>query len=149
MFRKLDDAVSVAGQISVDDIAEAARQGFVAIVNNRPDGEEAGQLTARQEAVLAWRAGLVYRHVPAAKHEVLDDHVLAPLGDALAAVPGPVLLHCRSGLRSTIMWAALSVESGAPVDEVLAVAKAAGQDLDAVRDEIVERGAKVRQQAAA
>lgn len=135
----LTPALAVAGALTAADFEEIARQGFKTVINNRPDGEEPGQLTAREEAALARRAGLVYQHVPAAKHEVLDDHVLEPMADALAQASGPVLLHCRSGLRSTMMWAAVSVETGASLSEVLAIAKAAGFDLDIVKDEIAQR----------
>jgi len=38
--RKLSDAVSVAPQLSVREIAEAARSGFRTLINNRPDGED-------------------------------------------------------------------------------------------------------------
>lgn len=136
---RLSPALAATGALQPADFTQIAQLGFRTVVNNRPDGEEPGQLTAREEAVLAWRAGLVYRHVPAAKHEVLDDHVLSLLADTLAAAPGPVLLHCRSGLRSTIMWAALTVESGASLDETIARAGQAGIDISAVREEIADR----------
>ena len=135
----LSPTLAVAGALAPADFAEIARRGFKTVINNRPDGEEAGQLTAREEAVLAWRAGLVYRHVPAIKHEVLDDRMIAAQAHALASAPGPVLLHCRSGLRSTIMWAAIAVRGGEAVDDVLTAAKNAGIDLDGVRDEIAEQ----------
>lgn len=137
----LSPRVAIAGAMEAADFAAVAGLGFRTIINNRPDAEEPGQLTARTEAVYAWRAGVAYRHIPAAKHEVLDDHVLDPLAGALASAQGPVLLHCRSGQRSTIMWAVLQVEAGAPVGEVIEKAKLAGIDLSVLRDEIAERGA--------
>jgi uncharacterized protein (TIGR01244 family) len=139
-FAFLSPTLAVAGTLSPTDFAEAALLGFKTIINNRPDGEEAGQLTAREEIEFSRQAGIAYIHVPAAKHEVLDDHVLVPFGDALATASVPILLHCRSGLRSTIMWVAVSVENGMPLDAALATAKAAGHDLTAVREEIAERG---------
>lgn len=135
-FAFLSPALAVAGALSGEDFAEAARLGFKAVLNNRRDYEEAGQLTAREEAVLAWQAGLAYRHVPVAKHEVLELHALEAQSHALRSLPGPILVHCRSGLRSTIMWAALSVQAGAPAAEVFAAAAASGQDLSALREEI-------------
>ena len=138
-FAFLSPTLAVAGAMSPDDFAEAARLGFKTIINNRPDGEEAGQLTAREEIGLARQAGIDYLHIPAAKHEVLDDHVLEPFTDALATAALPILLHCRSGLRSTIMWTAVAVEDGMALDAALAAAKAAGHDLGAVREEIAER----------
>lgn len=138
-FSFLSPSLAVAGAMTANDFAEAARLGFKTIINNRPDGEEAGQLTAREEVSLARQAGIDYLHVPAAKHEVLDDHVLEPFGDALATADLPILLHCRSGLRSTIMWVAVAVEGGMALDAALAAAKAAGHDLDGVREEIADR----------
>lgn len=132
----LSPTLAVAGAMSREDFALAAQLGFKAVLNNRPDYEEAGQFTAREEAVLAWQAGLAYRHVPVAKHEVLELHALDAQGNALRSLPGPILVHCRSGLRSTIMWAALSVQAGAPATEVFAAAAEAGQDLSALREEI-------------
>lgn len=143
-FAYLSPALAVAGALSREDFAEIARLGFKTIINNRPDGEEPGQLTAREEAVLAWRSGLAYRHVPAVKHEVLEEAVLEPLVEALGSVPGPVLLHCRSGLRSTIMWAAISIDAGAPVEEILAAAKAAGHDLSGIAEDITDRAAAMK-----
>jgi sulfide:quinone oxidoreductase len=117
------------------DFAEAKRLGFTAIVSNRPDGEEPGQLTAKQEAVLAWRAGLQFRHVPAAKHEIFTDEVVTGMAEALAGLNGPVLAHCKSGVRSIIAWAAASARSQS-VDCVLDTLRDAGQDLDFLRDDL-------------
>ena len=41
-IRPLNDRVAVAPQITPDDVAAIAAAGYVAIVNNRPDGEEPG-----------------------------------------------------------------------------------------------------------
>jgi uncharacterized protein (TIGR01244 family) len=138
---RLSPQLAVAGLLAPDDFAVVASLGFRTVINNRPDGEEMGQLTACQEALLARRLGLGYRHVPAAKHEVLDDAVLAPLAQALGQCAGPVLLHCRSGLRSAIMWAALEVDIGSMPDSLIARAQEGGIDLAAMRDELVERAA--------
>lgn len=117
------------------DFAEAKRLGFKAIVSNRPDGEEPGQLTARQEAVLAWRAGLQFRHVPASKHDLFTDEVVTGMAEALAGLQGPVLAHCKSGMRSIIAWAAASARSQ-PVDCVLDTLREAAQDLEFLRDDL-------------
>ncbi len=39
-FRRVTEDFSTAPQISVADVAEAARLGFRTIINNRPDGED-------------------------------------------------------------------------------------------------------------
>ena len=126
---------AVTSALAPEDFAEAARRGFKAIVSNRPDGEDAGQMTAREEAVLAWRAGLQFRHVPATKHEMFTDAVVEGMADALAGLQGPVLAHCKSGTRSVIVWAAASARSQ-PVSCVLDTLRAAGQDLDFLQDDL-------------
>jgi uncharacterized protein (TIGR01244 family) len=39
---KIDETVSVTGQIAPADVAEIAKAGFAAIINNRPDGSIQG-----------------------------------------------------------------------------------------------------------
>ena len=136
---RLTPALAVTGALVPEDFAEIARLGFKSVINNRVDGEEPGQLSSREETELARLAGLEYLYLPAAKHEVLDDHLVLPLAEALDAMPGPILLHCRSGLRSTIMWTALRIDEGALVDEMIEAARAAGQDLTSLRDELADR----------
>jgi uncharacterized protein (TIGR01244 family) len=46
---------------------------------------------------------------------------------------GRVLAYCRSGSRSSLLWAAARVANGADVEAVLAQAQAAGIDLAQAR----------------
>lgn len=126
---------AVTAAMGVDDFAEAARMGFKHVLSNLPDEEEEGQLSARQEAVHAWRNGLMFVHVPAGKLDLFTDEVVEPFADALRRAQGPVLAHCKSGLRSAIVWAAASARTQ-PVDCVLAALAAAGFDLDFLRDDL-------------
>ncbi len=137
----LSPTLAVAGALAPADFAEVARRGFKTVINNRPDGEEEGQIAAGDAACHAGDAGLAFLHIPAVKHEILDDRVLEPLAEALATADGPVLLHCRSGLRSAIMWAALSLDAGVPLADILTAARYAGFDLEGVREELAERAA--------
>ncbi|MGJ3628692.1 beta-lactamase hydrolase domain-containing protein [Sphingomonas sp. MMS24-JH45] len=41
-IRRIDDRFAVAPQIAVEDVAAIKAAGFVAIISNRPDGEEPG-----------------------------------------------------------------------------------------------------------
>ena len=38
--------ITISGQITPNDVKELAKDGVKSIVNNRPDGEEAGQPTS-------------------------------------------------------------------------------------------------------
>ncbi|MFN3869324.1 MAG: beta-lactamase hydrolase domain-containing protein [Hyphomicrobiaceae bacterium] len=127
--------IAITGQLEAGDIAEAARLGFRGIVNNRVENEEEGQLPSHAEAALAWRHGIAYRHVPAGKLDLFTDPVIAGLEDALANLPKPILLHCKSGMRSAIVWAAAAARR-TPVESVLAALEGAGFELDFLRDEL-------------
>lgn len=118
-----------------EDFRQFAALGFKSVISNRPDHEENGQLTGRNEAVLAWRAGLRFLHIPAAKHELFTDAVVERMADALNALEGPIIAHCQSGLRSAILWAAASARSDS-VDCVLAALRQARFDLDFLRDDL-------------
>ena len=132
---KLTPRFAVTAALSEVDFAEAARLGFKAIVSNRPDDEESGQLSARQEAVLAWRAGLQFRHIPTSKYDLFTNQVVEGMADALAGLEGPILAHCKSGIRSIIVWAAASARTQ-PVDCVIDTLTKAGQDLEFLRDDL-------------
>jgi uncharacterized protein (TIGR01244 family) len=134
---------AVTGALAPEDLPKIAALGFRALVSNRPDGEEHGQLTGRDEAVLAWRAGLAFRHVPAAKHELFTDPVVEGMTDALNGLEAPVLAHCKSGLRSVVLWAAASARSG-PVDCVLDALRRAGINPDGLRDELESQAHRKR-----
>ena len=53
----VNDNLSIAGQPSPADFAGIAAAGFVALINNRPDGEEEGQPGSAAEASAAQQAG--------------------------------------------------------------------------------------------
>ncbi|MGD9783622.1 MAG: TIGR01244 family sulfur transferase [Hyphomicrobiaceae bacterium] len=139
---------AVTGALGPDDFAEIAGRGFRAIINNRPEGEEEGQLSAQAAAPLAWRHGLVYRHIPAGKLDLFTDAVVGATEDALANLEGPVLAHCKSGLRSAIVWAAARARH-IPVDDILAALEGAEFDLDFLRDDLEQQADRARWMPAA
>ncbi len=63
-FRKVTDDFSVAPQIELSDVARAKAEGFVLLINNRPDGEAPGQPTSDQFEAAAQAVGLAYAHIP-------------------------------------------------------------------------------------
>jgi uncharacterized protein (TIGR01244 family) len=132
MFRKLDDSISVAGQIAPEDIAAAAAQGFTFIINNRPDDEQPGQPSGAEMEAAARAAGLSYAAIPITHTGFSDDQETA-MADALESAPGPVLAFCRSGTRSTFVWALARARAGDDIDALSAKAAGAGYDLSPIR----------------
>lgn len=125
----LTEQLSVAAQIDVDDIAALAARGFRSIVNNRPDGEELGQPDNATLRAAAQAAGLAWRHIPVVGMPI-DGATVHEFGEALQELPGPLLAFCRSGTRSSALWA---LQAPGTADDILATARAAGYDLSMLR----------------
>ena len=53
--------------------------------------------------------------------------------DAIEEAKGPVLAYCRSGTRSTNLWALASASRGGAIEEIIDAALAAGYDVRALR----------------
>ena len=137
MFRTLTDRILVAPQISVDDVAEAQAQGVTMIVNNRPDDEEPGQVNVAQIEAAALKAGIAYIAVPVA-HGGFAPWQLDGMAQALEqAGDGKLLAYCRSGTRSTLLWALTRARAGDHPDVLAAQAAAAGYDISPVRQIMV------------
>ena len=130
MVHKLDDRIFVSGQIAPAEVAELARQGFALIVNNRPDHEEPGQPEAFEIEAAAAASGIAYRYVPVAQ---LTPEAIEAMRDAMASTEGPVLAFCKSGTRSTYLWALARSLDGTDGDTLVQDAAAAGFDLNPIR----------------
>lgn len=145
-FVRLTDHVFVAPQISIADVATAAQQGVRLIVNNRPDGESADQPDGSAIEAAARAAGIAYAAIPvthagfAAWQIDALDCALAEAGDA-----AKVLMFCRSGTRSTLLWALHRARVGTAPDEIAATAAAAGYDVAPVRAVMDALAAKASQ----
>jgi uncharacterized protein (TIGR01244 family) len=104
-IRALNEAVSVAPQMEPQDAAQIAAAGFRSVVNNRPDFEHGPDQPASSEIEAAVRAaGLEYRHLPVAGGYQTPEQIAA-MAELLAELPQPVLMFCRSGARSTNLYA--------------------------------------------
>jgi uncharacterized protein (TIGR01244 family) len=108
---KINDKLSIAPQIAIEDFATLAGLGYKAVINNRPEGEEASQPASAEEAEAATNAGLAYAHIPVTAPSISELDVRA-LQAVLANTDGPVLAHCRSGTRSLNLFAIGEVLDG-------------------------------------
>lgn len=131
-LKRLTEMLSVAGHIEPADLAALAARDFRSVINNRPDGEAAEQPASATMTAAAQHAGLHYRHIPVVSGQLQPAQVQA-FAAALAALPGPVLAFCRSGTRSTMLWA---LQSDADAQAILQAALAAGYDLSVLRPQL-------------
>lgn len=132
MIRVLNETVSVAPQIMPEHVAALADDGYVMIVNNRPDGEEPGQPSGEDIRAAAEAAGLRYAAIPVT-HAGFSHPQLDAMAQALVAAEGRVLAYCRSGTRSCNLWALAAAKAGRNPDLLVAQAENAGYDLSAIR----------------
>ena len=117
MIRQLDERTWVSGQIAAHEVAGLVDDGVTMLVNNRPDGEEAGQPQASDIEDAAAKAGIAYRFVPIIRGIGPAD--VEAMQEALrAAGDGKLLAFCRSGTRSALVCALAHREEGASKDEV-------------------------------
>jgi uncharacterized protein (TIGR01244 family) len=126
-LKRINDKVSVAGQIALEDLRELKAQGFSAVINNRPDGEAPDQPTATEIEAAALEAGLAYHFIPLGRDGVSQPMIEATR-EALDAASGPVLSFCRTGTRSTTLWA-LAQAGRSPAEEIVSAAAEAGYDI--------------------
>ena len=105
---QLTEKVFVCGQIQPQDASELKKQGFGTIICNRPDGEEMNQPTAAQVQVSVEGEGMKFFFVPFnpsnPNPQMVPDFATA----VEKAGEDKILAYCRSGNRSSRLWAAIS-----------------------------------------
>ena len=133
-IRKIDDSLSVSPQIAIADLKAIAEAGFRSVISNRPDGEADDQPTAAEIKAAAEAAGLTFAHVPVVGGQISDADI-DTFRDTLEALPAPVFGFCRTGTRSTTLWALANAKTQ-PVDQLIATAGEAGYDLNGLRSRL-------------
>ncbi len=133
-MRQVTDKLWISAQPTSGDLEKARAMGIAMIVNNRPDGEDFGQPTAAAQKEVAARMGMSYAHIPVTPGGI-DRVQVRAFQEALANAPGPVLAHCRSGMRSAMLWAVGEVMEGRMQPRELdVVSRRIGIDLSGARN---------------
>ena len=102
-IQQLTVRFAVSSQITPDDVATIAAEGYRAIVCNRPDGEEPEQPTADAIAAACEAHGLEFGYLPF-QGSLLPPGLVEAFADKLNAADGPVLAYCRSGQRCGYLY---------------------------------------------
>jgi uncharacterized protein (TIGR01244 family) len=124
---ELAPGLSAAGKLDRGDIEALASAGVRTIINNRPDDEEQGQLSAADARRVAEAHSIAYHHIPVTAASLSRADVDA-FARVLASAEQPIVAHCRSGTRSTLLWALSRMREGA--DPFALVAEAARYGID-------------------
>ena len=137
-IKSLTPLLSISPQILIAEIKAVAQAGFKAIICNRPDGEGPDQPSFKEIEAAALQYGLQAQYLPAESGKVRDEDGKA-FGQLLLTMPGPVLAYCRTGMRSTTLWA-LSQAGITPLPQILEASQKVGFDMKALVQRIANGG---------
>lgn len=110
------------GQPDNELLAIARDAGVVAVIDLRGKDEQRGI----DEPAAVEALGMRYVALPVADESDVTYENAELLRSALRDIDGPVMLHCLSGNRVGALFALQARQSGASVDEALAVGERAG-----------------------
>ncbi len=133
--KALSSQISVSPQLSLDDVRQAHEAGFRTLICNRPDGEGPDQTTFVEIKRAAEELSMQAHYLPIISGQMDDAHA-AEFGRLLATSEQPVLAYCRTGTRSTNLWA-LSQAAEAPADDLLRAAQTAGYNITSLRGRLL------------
>jgi len=117
--RKINDELAIAGQITPDQLAQLAQEGYASVLNLRLPNET-GLLNEESQKVQY--LSLNYITLPL-KADSLNWEMSAPILQALDTLPKPILIHCDNALRAAaIALLYIAVKQG--VEWIGAIAQA-------------------------
>jgi uncharacterized protein (TIGR01244 family) len=126
-IKKVNDDLSVAGQVTPEDLQQAAAEGFKSVLNLRSPDETTFLADEPQQAEAA---GLQYANTPLSATTADPYGIDAALAQ-LNHLPTPVLIHCGAGLRATgITLIALAKQENWTLEQLTAEAERLGFSLE-------------------
>jgi uncharacterized protein (TIGR01244 family) len=126
-FKKINDDLSIAGQISAEELRKLAIEGFKSVLNLRDPDENGFFHDEKQEAQIV---GLEYTNIPlnsqAPNQELTAEAILE-----IDHLPKPILIHCAGGARAGgIALIAEAIQSGFTYEEIAQKANELGINLE-------------------
>ena len=107
-IKKLDSKLFVSSQISEYMIKEIADLGVKLILSNRPEGESIDQPSDNDLETQAKLLSIKFKSIPFSVNTLTRDKINS-LSKILDDVKNPVLIYCKSGARSAMIWALSSI----------------------------------------
>lgn len=125
-MRRIAENVYVGAQITPEELPALRTAGILHIICHRPDGESPDQPAFAAIAQAAAVQGIATSHIP-----VAGGFPPEAVGATARALEGglPTLMFCRSGIRSTALWALAEARKGRAADDLVREAAALGYDL--------------------
>jgi uncharacterized protein (TIGR01244 family) len=95
-LKKVNDDLSIAGQISSKELNQLAIGGFKSVLNLRSPDENGFFHDEKQEAQIV---GLEYTNIPL-NSQAPNPKLTAQAIQAVENLPKPILIHCAGGARA-------------------------------------------------
>lgn len=96
---KISDEVTVGAQPAEEEIEQLREAGFRSVVNLRTDNEDDQPMSPAEEGERVRAEGMNYLHIPVSMDRMSEEKV-DRFRDQFMALPSPVFVHCKSGMRS-------------------------------------------------
>ncbi|MEA5574353.1 protein tyrosine phosphatase family protein [Calothrix sp. UHCC 0171] len=126
--KKVNEELTIAGQLTPEQFQQAAQEGFKSILNLRSPLEQ-GFLSDEQQQVEA--AGLEYFHIPV-KPNAISEELTTGVLKQIDELPKPTLIHCAAGMRAaTMALMNLATRQGLTPEQVFARTTELGFDSNA------------------
>ncbi|PQO43462.1 beta-lactamase hydrolase domain-containing protein [Blastopirellula marina] len=130
---RINEDVTVGGQLSEAEIGELKSQGFRTVVNFREDGEENQPATPAQEKEWAVAAEMEYLHLPVSQ-QGMSAQAVDEFREKYPYLPKPIFAHCASGKRAGAMvMMSMACDQGLSGDQTLEQAQQLGFQCDKPR----------------
>lgn len=118
MIKQLSADFFAGPQLVPEHMPLIAEQGIKVVINNRPDGEQPDQPTTEEMRAAAETSGIIYYALPVTG-QTLNAEAVKKTKEIIDRKEGPILAHCASGNRSSILWALVQIcEEDQSIDEV-------------------------------
>ena len=128
IIKTLSPSLSVSDALTTEDVSALADKGIKTIICNRPDNEEPQQCSFHVLSVQATKYGIETFHLPVVGGQITHLQV-KKMNELLLNCTSPILAYCRSGNRSTTLWALGKVIKGEAVEPIVQKALDIGFDI--------------------
>lgn len=126
--KKINEQLTVAGQVTPEQLQQAAAEGYKSVLNLRSPDEQ-GFLQDEQQQAEA--AGLQYVNIPVKPNEMTDELTTQVL-EQIDNLPKPALIHCASSMRAGAMaFMNIATRQGMTPEQVFEKAGEVGFDCNA------------------
>jgi uncharacterized protein (TIGR01244 family) len=97
--KKINNELTVAGQVTPEQLQQAVEEGFKSVLNLRSPDEEGFLVDEQQQAE---SLGLYYVNIPV-KVSTLSEELTTEILEQIDELPKPAFIHCAKAMRAGAM----------------------------------------------